>query len=505
VRIHRRFLRADIAVVIAVAVATVALALIDRGSSGDYSTVAAVVSVDPSGPGVPIPRGFLGLSLEYDAVQRYAGTDPAAVNPVLVQLIRNLAPGQRPVLRIGGDTTDSTWWPGPGLVRSPGVTYDLTEQWLQVTHTLAAALNARVIAGVNFEADSQALAASEAQALLGGIGRQYLQAFELGNEAGLYSIFTWYRTPGGRRVRGRGPGYNFAAFIRDYTQIAGALPSIPLAGPALNDSGWISRLGEFLAAEPRVRIVTVHRYPLQLCFLRKGAPTYPTLSNLISRTASAALVQRLAPAIAVAQAHRLPLRLDETNSVACGADVPVSRSFAATLWSLDYLFELAHAGAAGVNFHTFPRAGYNLFSFSHTGGRWTGTVAPEYYGMLMFAEAAPAGAQIVPTSGAQPSWLRSWATRSRAGTIRVVLINTSSAPKLVAVGLAGALRRATLVRLTAPGLGASSGITLAGRSFDGGTSTGKLSGHFERVGVQRSGGRYTVPMPPYSAALMTIR
>jgi hypothetical protein len=488
-------------VVLAVAAATVALGVLDSGSA----KVGAVVSVDPSASGPVIPRGFLGLSVEYNSIEPYAGVDPSAVNPVFVQLIRNLTPGQQPVLRIGGDTTDSTWWPVPGLARPPGVTYTLTAQWLQVTHTLVAALHARVIAGVNLEADSQALAAAEAQALLGGIGRQYVEALELGNEAALYNVFTWYRTRAGRRVTGRGPGYTFSAFVRDFSRIAGALPNVPLAGPALNDSGWISHLAEFLAAEPRVRIVTVHRYPLQLCFLQKGSPLFPTLSHLLSRHASAGLVRRLAPSIAVAQARGLPLRLDEVNTVACGADIPVSRSFAAALWSLDVLFELARAGVAGVNFHTFPRAGYNLFSFTQSGGRWSGSVAPAYYGMLMFAEAVPEGARLVGASGSQPRWLRSWATRSRAGTIRVVLINTSSADQLVAVALKGMSAKATLVRLTAPSLDASAGISLAGRSFDSPTTTGRLAGHFERFEVSRSGGRYLVPMPPYSAALMTVR
>ena len=50
-------------------------------------------------PGRVIPRNFLGLSLEIPAVVTEAGADPHSLNPVLEQLIRNLAPGQSPVLR----------------------------------------------------------------------------------------------------------------------------------------------------------------------------------------------------------------------------------------------------------------------------------------------------------------------------------------------------------------------------------------------------------------------
>src|ERR1039458_4244719 len=59
----------------------------------------------PTATGVPIRPGFLGLSFEFEAVRAYTGSDAAAINPVLVQLIRNLTPGQRPSLRIGGDSS----------------------------------------------------------------------------------------------------------------------------------------------------------------------------------------------------------------------------------------------------------------------------------------------------------------------------------------------------------------------------------------------------------------
>ena len=63
--------------------------------------------------GRPIPPGFLGFSFEYQAVRDYTGSNPRAINPVLVQLIRDLNPNQAPVLRIGGNSADETWWPAP--------------------------------------------------------------------------------------------------------------------------------------------------------------------------------------------------------------------------------------------------------------------------------------------------------------------------------------------------------------------------------------------------------
>ena len=110
------------------------------------------------------------------------------------QLIRNLSPGQAPDLRIGGDTTDWTWWPVPGVAKPRGIRYSLDKNWVGVTAALAHALGARLILGINFELDSKTDAAAEAQALVNGIGPASIEALELGNEPELYGSFSWYKT-----------------------------------------------------------------------------------------------------------------------------------------------------------------------------------------------------------------------------------------------------------------------------------------------------------------------
>lgn len=95
------------------------------------------VSVGRAAIGRAVSRGFVGLSIEYSAVMAYAGPDPLAINPVFEQLVRSLAPHQRPVLRIGGDSTDATWWPLSSMIRPRGVTYTISSRWLAVTRALA--------------------------------------------------------------------------------------------------------------------------------------------------------------------------------------------------------------------------------------------------------------------------------------------------------------------------------------------------------------------------------
>jgi hypothetical protein len=280
---------------------------------------------------------------------------------------------------------------------------------------------------------------------------------------------------------------------------------VGFAGPALGESNWRRPLGQFIAAEPGLEVVTLHAYPLQLCFISRSSPRYPTIAHLLAPAASTGFANRLASYLAIAHAHRLPLRIDELNSVTCGGDAAVSNTFAAALWAVDVLFELTRVGVDGVNVHTFPGAGYELFRISHANGRWRAVVSPEYYGLLMFAQAAPPGARLLRIDGAGNGPLKSWATRAPDGTIRVVLINKGSRASLALVRLPGASSKATLARLTGPAVSATSGVSLGGQSFGHTTESGLLAGPVHTSTETPTGGRYLIKLPPSSAALLSIR
>src|SRR5690349_15699566 len=141
-----------------------------------------MASVGDTPGGQPMGQSFLGVSLEYNALHIYTGRDPRDVDPVLIQLLRNLDPGQAPVVRIGGNSADFTWWPIKGTLPPVGVRYALTNGWVGMTRAFAAKLRAKLIMGVNLAGGRPAIAAAEARAILSGIGRQYLDGFEIGNE-----------------------------------------------------------------------------------------------------------------------------------------------------------------------------------------------------------------------------------------------------------------------------------------------------------------------------------
>jgi hypothetical protein len=462
------------------------------------------VSVNPDAVGVQIPAGFLGLSIEWWAVEAYAGRDPHAVNPVLVQLIRNLTPDQTGVLRIGGVTTDGTWWPVAGVARPPGVYYRVNAQRLRVIKALAQEAGARLILGVNLEADSTTLARAEASAMLAIIGPSRIAAFELGNEPELYGNpdFAWYRR-NGRNVAGRPLDWDVTKLTSDFANIGSAIPRIELAGPAAGAVEWLDQLDRFIAGQRRLGVVTVHSYPFEACSAPSVMPWYPTISRLLSPAASVGQVDSLRPFLTIAHAHHLPLRIDEMNAVSCGNPPGIANTFAMALWAIDALYADAQAGVDGVNIHTWPGAIYQLFTFKHPRSGWEALVEPEYYGLLMFAQGAPPGSRVLQTSSPDQA-VRAWATRASDGTIRITLINDDqAAAHRLAVHIPGARGAASLERLIAPSAGATNGVTLAGQSLSQ-TTTGQLPGPLRTTTIAPNGDNYRLSLPPASAALLTL-
>jgi hypothetical protein len=474
-----------------------------RADPPDPSTVYASIDGAPTGPARP--TGFLGLSLEYSALEAYTGADPAAVDRVFVQLVRNLAPGPgQPVpLRIGGNSTDATWWPVEGLAPPPGSRYRLNRTWLGAVRALAAAVPARLIMGLNLAAGRPRVAGAEAHAFLNAIGPRYLTAFEVGNEPDVYGVFPWYRSRH-RPVFARSSRYSLPEFIGQLRRWQAGLPDLALAGPALAELPWLSGLPTLIASDPRLRVVTIHRYALQGCLNNPGSPSYPSIANLLSDRSSQGLAAAIAPFVTTAHARGVQFRVDELNSAAlagCLGRTGVSNTFASALWMVDTLFNLASAGVDGVNVHSLPGAGYELFTFRRTATGWQAFVHPDYYGMLMFAQAFPAGARLVPVRvPAGP--VKVWATLGLDGHTRVTLINKDSRARRVQLQLPPSGAAAELQWLRAPGASATSGVTLGGESFGAETATGVLGAEHGQPLAGRLGS-YSIELPPASAALLT--
>jgi hypothetical protein len=466
------------------------------------------VQISPTPVGRPIAPGFIGFSFEYKAVREYTGSDPRAINPVLVQLIRDLNPGQSPVLRIGGNSADQTWVPARGVKPNPSINFTLTPSWLATTRALAERTGGRLILDLNLKMNSVPEMLAEANAFETGLGASNIKALEIGNEPELYTITPYYyRKPNHTPVYPRPKSFNRAAYVQEMTGFAKQLAGFPLAGPATGNYRWLSRLPKLFTVEPKLKVVTYHRYPLIRCFSKPGDPGYPSIPNLLAPVASRNLLSGTGGLVALAHEHGATFRVDELNSVACKGQPGVSDTFASSLWMLDTLFAMARSGVDGVNIHTLPEAIYHPFTFQQMDGRWVATVEPEYYGMLLFTQAAPPGSRLlaVPTP-ADPD-IRVRAALTPSGLIHVVLLNDSlTTDQTIALqSPAGAGKAAVVERLSAPGgASATSGVTLAGQSFGDQTTTGTLTGTFQADHLQPTDGQYLINLPASSAVMVSF-
>jgi len=484
-------------------------------ASGGNVPYTDLVTISSTPSGNAVPGAFVGISLEYGTVASAERPGPGGADPVLAQLIRHLSPGYAPIIRVGGDSGDKTWWPVPGLSRPRGVDYALTPAWLADARALARSARARLILGINLETDSTQVAATEARHLLAGIGLRKIEALEIGNEPELYSGIPWYVTHAGQRVFARPPTYSLTDYMKEFEKIAGALPAVPLAGPSTGADAWIAGLGQLLAANPTLRLATFHAYALDRhgdafrghdCSTAIGEPAHPSVAALLDSYASQDLVQGALPYIAIAHRHGIPFRIDEMNAITCAGAPGVSNTAASALWVLDELFQLARAGVDGVNIHTWRGSAGKLFNVRYRNGRWVGTVAPEYYGMLMFVQAAPPGSRLLSTGRANVGPVRTWAVLAPDHSVRVVLINDSlKHTRWVLVRPPAPSRQADLKRLEAPSAYARTGMTLAGQSFGARTATGVLAGAVHATVLRPVAGAYLVRLPAASAALITIR
>lgn len=472
------------------------------------------VSVAAAPGAAPIPADYVGVSMEYNTVTAYEGMPPSGVNPVFARLIRNLSPRGAPVIRIGGDSTDWTWWPMAGMSRPPGVDNDLTAQWSGKAQALARSARARLILGLNLEADSTALAGMEAQQLQATIGRRWIDAFEVGNEPQLYPRLPWYRLPNGRPQAGRPRSYSLSDYAKEFAGIGSAVPDAPLAGPSIGHS-WIDQMGSFIKSAPRLRIVTFHAYAINAsgaafrgrnCSTAVSDPSHPTVSTLLAPFAAEGLTRGLPQLVTLAHRRGLSFRVDELNAITCAGTPGVSDTFASALWALNTLFAFAEVGVDGVNIHTWRGSAGKLFGFSDTAAGWSASVRPEYYGLLMFERAAPAGSRLLATTQTARAPMESWATIGTDHRTRILLINhslTSAQPVRVQLPRPGS-RPATLTWLRAPSASAAGGVTLGCQSFAAPTFTGRLAGPACVRFLTPLAGGYDVRVPAATAALITV-
>jgi hypothetical protein len=432
---------------------------------------AASVSVAASAAG-NIGAGFAGLSYEKSsmALPRFA---PG--NGALIAMFRQLGPS---VLRIGGNSVDTTQWAPSGAGQTSG---EVAPSDIDALAGFLQASGWQVLYGVNLATSTPAAAAAEVAYAAKSLGPS-LYGIEIGNEPDLY---------GGK--------YFSTWSLADFEQLWGqfraailqAAPDVQLTGPA--DAGnigtWTVPFGEQVGSG-QIMLLTQHYYR------GNGQSASSTVAELVS--ADPNLVADLATLKAGAAAIGVPFRIAETNSFYNGGADGVSDSYASALWVIDHLFTIAQGGGIGANLHGGGDGdGYTPIADSD------GVVVaarPEYYGVLLMVLAGQ-GNLLDTTVAAGALNVTAYAIRPVAGGLNVVVVNKDSTQNLrlsLTTGLA--VNTAELLLLTGPALDATSGVAIQGASV---TPEGGFAPQAPYT-PDIAGGVVTCYVPAASAALIRI-
>jgi hypothetical protein len=407
--------------------------------SGPVTT--ATVSVAASGVG-SIGAGFAGLSYEKNSMALPRFTP---YNAALIAMFSQLGPS---LLRIGGNSVDTTQWAPSGAGQTSG---EVAPPDIDALSGFLQASGWKVLYGVNLATSTPAAAAAEVAYAAKSLGVS-LYGIEIGNEPDLY---------GGKYFSTWTLAYFEQLWGQFRAAILQAVPDVPLSGPADagNIGAWTVPFGEQVGSG-EIMLLTQHLYR------GNGQSASSTVAELVS--ADPTLVADLVTLKAGAAAIGIPFRMAETNSFYNGGADGVSDSYASALWVIDHLFTIAQGGGVGANLHGGGDGdGYTPIADSD------GVVVaarPEYYGMLLTVLAGQ-GNLLDTTVAAGALNVTAYAVRPVAGGLNVVVVNKDSTQNLQLSLTTGiTVNSAELLLLTGPALDASSGVQIQGATVtaDGG-------------------------------------
>jgi len=443
--------------------------------------VAVTATIDVAHPGPAVPKSFAGFSREWRRFPSPDGGPAGAVHPAYLRLIEHLAAFNDEALsfRIGGNSAD-----GMGAVPED-------DRWRQIGEVFKAT-RTPIIINLNLAKEDAELDKGLIRAAQRLLPPGAIATFELGNE------------PDGWKGRYRPEDYTYEQYLDAFYKVAEQLvPALTpgLAGPAWAHSAPPDVLAQFLAKErPFINLLTVHSY-------RFDPKSHPEVKKLLDEGPTAGFAKSLAPGIKVAHDAGLKLRLGEAGSAWGGGIAGFSDTYAVSLWTIDFLFELAHAGLDGVNFHGGGASHYTAIKedVDQATGKVVISASAPYYGMLVFAEAVAHEGRFVPVQATGPgNRVKFWATLEHGGTVRVMVLNKDlSVAADVDLRLPGHDATATLKRLEAPSPDATSGLTYAGQTFDQ-SADGNSVGALKQESIAMKDGSLRFHIAPASAALLTI-
>jgi uncharacterized protein (TIGR03437 family) len=242
-------------------------------------------------------------------------------------------------------------------------------------------------------------------------------------------------------------------------------------------------------------MLTQHLYPLAPSSVNPTASNVASIPNILGASARTTEDTDGSELLQIAQGQKIPWRMSETNSCYNGGESGVSNVFASALWGADYMFTLAGRSSAGVNFHGGGTGNYTPIAVSGS----QVTARPLYYALLLFRAAARG--RIVPlTVSANGVNLTAYGALDDDGTLRVLVVNKDMTQDAAVTIAPGAYSTALAMRLTAPAVDSTTGVTLGGAAVQ--TDGSWLPAQLESASV--SGGTYSTKVPLASALLVSF-
>jgi len=414
----------------------------------------AYLSVSAGTVGV-IGSGFAGLSYEKSAMCEplFTGT-----NANLIGLFQLLGPS---VLRIGGNSVDQSVWSPNGLGHTAG---QIAPADVDALAAFLSQTGWQCIYGINLGgaasgATTPELGAAEVEYIAQKLGSSLL-GIEIGNEC------DGYGAPGSYFAG----NWSLAQFESLWEQFRSAIvartPGIAITGPASgsNISTWTVPFGQS-ATRNNLSLLTQHYYR------GSGQSSNATAANLIS--ADSKLTNSLSSLSTGAGSIGVPYRIGECNSYFNGGAPGVSNAYASALWILDFLFNCAQGGAAGVNLH----GGGNGNSYSPIVDNAGAVIAarPLFYGMKLFTLAGQ-GYLVQTNLSAGGINATAYAVKSSGGGVSLVIVNKDTTQNLqLTISMPHSVSSAALTTMTqlssgaqGPSLSATSGVTIQDATIDAG-------------------------------------
>ncbi len=455
-----------------------------------------------------VPPSYLGIAVEYNDLLRYERHFASFAR--LLALLRPPGEHHPVVMRLGGESSDSSFWENDNsTIVEPryrqGHPYSLTPAWMNHLRAIAQSAGLQLILDLNLAAHSPRMAAQVAAAAESRLPSRSVIGFEVGNEPDLYTR----GFVGLTRVRRHGPGSwarrftipkyiaLFGAYVRAITR---AVPGAPMVGPSTTsaDAGWISGL----VASPQAKhlsLITAHLYPLLNGCAVPGQHRYPWANKYLTKSLVKGAARLAHHVVADAQAGGLRLRMTEVGSSYCTGIPGQSDTFATALWAPDQLFTLMSAGVSGVNVEVQTNHPNSSLNYAN------GSIIPEpmFYGLALVARMLGPGARLMRVAGqGDTQTLKVWAVRLGDGTLHLLCINKANRNASVTLGApSGVSGAATLERLTAPNVHSSNKVTLAGQRLG---SDGSWQGRLVTREVAERGLSYQIRVAAFSSALLTV-